>query len=143
MKPARKNAAPRRSNQPTQLPKTEIPSSSVYGFLASINIFQSLQESEPAVSTNQSQSEDRLVNPRTTRLARQQVARGSVEQGTLGYLSDEGICHTVPQMRDEQGVFASGDCDQPVSSRIHNSFFLDSSSVSPLDIFNLQSDGNV
>ena len=39
--------------------------------------------------------------------------------------------------------FASGECDQPVSSRIRHSFFPDSLSVSPSDILKLQSDGNV
>ena len=77
MKPVSKNEAPKRPQQPTQLPITEIPSSSAFGFPVSVNQFQTLQDSEPAVSTNQGQSEDRLINPRTTRLARQRAARGT------------------------------------------------------------------
>ena len=37
----------------------------------------------------------------------------------------------------------NGDVDQPLSSGIRHSFFLDSLSVSPSDILNVQSDGNV
>ena len=79
MKPAVKNEAPREPQQPTQLPKTEIPSSSVYGFPVSSNQFQLLQESQPAVSTSPSQIQDRLIDPRKTRLARLQATRGTVE----------------------------------------------------------------
>ena len=79
MKLAVGNKAPKGPNQPTQRPKTEIPSSSVYGFPVSDNQFQLLQDSQPSMSTNQSQSQDRLIDPRRTRLARQQAARRTDE----------------------------------------------------------------
>ena len=143
MKPTNKNEAPRRPQQPTQPLKTEIPSSSVYGFPISINQFQSLEDSKFAESTSQLQSEDRLVNPRTTRLARQQAARRDAEQGTFGNLSNEGILYTVPPVRDAQGTFAIGDVDQPVASGIRSQFFPHSLSVSPSDILTVQSGGIV
>ena len=101
MKPVSGNAAPRRPNQPTLRPSSEFPSSSVFGFPISVNQFQSLQDSEPAMSTNRDQSEDRLIDPRRTGLARLQAARRIVEQGTLGELSSEGILNIVPPVRDE------------------------------------------
>ena len=143
MKSVSKNKAPRRPQQPTQLPRTEIPSSSVYGFLVLSNQFQSLQDSELAVSTSQSQISDRLIDPRKTRLARLQAARGTVEQGTSGNLSNEGIFQTVPPMRDAQGILNNGDGVEPVASGISHSFFPDSLSISPLDILTLQSGGIV
>ena len=79
MKPVVKSDAQRKPKQPSQRPKTEIPSSSMFGFPVSINQFQSLEDSELAVSTSQSQSEDRLVNPRIIRLARQQATRRADE----------------------------------------------------------------
>ena len=105
MKLAVGNEAPKGPNQPTQIPKKEIPSRSVYDFPVSVNPFQSLEESEPAVSTSQSQIQERLIDPRRTRLARQQAARRDVEQGTLGTLSSEGVFHTIPPVNDEQGIF--------------------------------------
>ena len=79
MKPINENAAPRGPHQSTQRPSTEIPSISVFDFPISVNQFQSLQDSQPAVSTGQVHSEDRLINPRGTRLARLQAARGTAE----------------------------------------------------------------
>ena len=84
-----------------------------------------------------------MIDPRKTRLARQQAARGADEQGTFGNLTDEGIFNTVPPVRDAQGILNNGDCVEPVASRIRHSFFPNSLSVSPSDIFTLQSDGNV
>ena len=107
MKPASGKAAPRRPNQPTQCPNTEFPSRSVFGFPVSVNQFQSLHDSELAASTNQVQREG-LINPRTTRLARLQVARRTSEQGTLG---NKGILNTVPLVRNEQGILHSGGID--------------------------------
>ena len=78
MKPAVQSDAQRRPKQPSQCPNLQIPSSSVYGFPVSVNPFRSLEESQPAVSTNPSQIEDRLVDPRTTGLARQRAARGTI-----------------------------------------------------------------
>ena len=92
MKPTNGKTTPRRPNQPTQHPSTEFPSRSVFDFPVSVNQFQSLQDSEPAMSTNQVQEEG-LINPRTTRLVRLQVARRTSEQGTLG---NKGILNTVP-----------------------------------------------
>ena len=54
MKPAIRSDAQRRPKQPSQRPKTKIPSSSVYGFPILDNQFQLLQDSQPAVSTSQS-----------------------------------------------------------------------------------------
>ena len=143
MKLAVKNKAPREPQQPTQLPRTEIPSVSVYGFPVSSNQFQLLQDSEPAVSTSQSQIQNKLIDPRKTRLARLQAARGTVEQGTSGNLSNEGIFQTVPPGNDEQGILHSGDVDQPVSCGIRHSFFPHSLFVSAPDILESQSGGNV
>ena len=143
MKPVVKSDAQRRPNQPTQLPKTEIPSRAVFGFPVSVNQFQFLEDSKSAESTYQSQSEDRLVDPRKTRLVRLQAATGSTEQRTLGNLSSEGIFETVPPINDAQGTFDNEDSVEPVASRICPSFFPYSVSVSPPDILESQSDGVV
>ena len=97
MKPASENAAPRRPNQSTRCPQIEIPSSSVFGFLVSENQFQFLQESAFAVSQSLVQIEDKLIDPRSTRLSRLRAARRFEDQGTL---SNKGISHTIPQMQD-------------------------------------------
>ena len=83
------------------------------------------------------------MDPRRTRLARQQAARREAGQGTIGNLSNEGIFHTVSQVNDEQGILYSRRVDQPVSSRICHSLFLNSLSVSALDILKSQSSGVV
>ena len=70
-------------------------------------------------------------------MARQRAAIGTLEQGTFGNVSSEGIFDTVLPRNDEQGIFVSGNCDQPVSSRIRHSFFPNSLSVSPSGILNL------
>ena len=115
----------------------------MYGFLVLSNQFQSLQDSEPAVSTSQSQISDRLIDPRKTRLARLQAARGTIEQGTSGNLSNEGIFQTVPPGNDAQGTWSSEDVDQPVASGIRAQFFPDTLSVSPSDILYSQFGGIV
>ena len=143
MKPVVKSDAQRRPKQPTQPPKTQIPSNAVYGFPVSVNQFQLLQDSKLTVSTNSSQIQDRLVDPRTTRLARQQAARRDAEQGTFRNLFSEGILYTVPPIRDAQGTYASGDVDQPVASGIRSQFFPNSLSVSAPNILESQSGGNV
>ena len=91
MKLVNENEVPRRPQQPTQLPSSEIPSRSVFGFPVSVNQFQFLEDSKSAVSTGQVQISDRLVDPRRTRLARLQAARREAEQGTSGNLANEGI----------------------------------------------------
>ena len=58
-------------------------------------------------------------------------------------MSNEGIFQTVPPGNDAQGIWSSEDVDQPVASGIHAKFFLDTLSVSPLDILYLQSSGIV
>ena len=105
MKPVVKSDAPKGSEQPSQFPRTQIPSRTVYGFPVSSNQFQILQESTPAASNSLSQSTNRLTDPRTTRLARQQAARREAEQGTSGNLANEGVSYIVPPMRDAQGTF--------------------------------------
>ena len=79
MKPAVEHEAPKGPQQPIQFPRTQIPSSSVFGFPVLINQFQTLQDSKPAASTGQVQVSDRLVDPRRTRLARLQAARRDAE----------------------------------------------------------------
>ena len=107
MKPAVRSDAQRRPKQPSQCPRTKIPSSSVYGFPVSDNQLQLLQDSQPAVSTSQGQSQDRLIDPRRTRLARQQAARRTDEQGTVRNVSSEGIFDTVPLVQDVQGTLTN------------------------------------
>ena len=131
MKPANENVAPRRPQQPTQRPQTEIPSSSVFGFPMSENKFQFLQESTSAVSQSSIQIEDKLIDPRSTRLSRSQAARRFEDQETF---AKEGIFHIVPQVQDVQGILISGDFDQSVTSRIRSQFFPNSLSVSAPDI---------
>ena len=93
MKPAVQSEAPKRPKKPTQLPSSEIPYSSVFGFPVAENQFQLLQESRSAaVSQRAEQSEDRSNDLRSTRLSRQQAARGTDEQGTS---ATEGIFHTA------------------------------------------------
>ena len=91
----------------------------------------------------QRQIQDRLVDPRKTRLERQQAARRIDEQGTFGNLSNEGIFDTIPPVRDAQGILNNADCVEPVASRIRHSFFPDSLSVSAPDILDSQSGGIV
>ena len=73
MKPTKETTAQRRPNPSTRRPKEEIPSNAMFGFLVSTNQFNVLQDSESAMSTNQVQGEDSLVNPRSTRLQRLQA----------------------------------------------------------------------
>ena len=134
MKPVLHSDAPKGNRQPSQLPRTQISSRTVYGFPVSSNQYQLLEDSRSAESTSSKQVQDRLVDPRTTRLARQRAAREIAEQGTLKNLSSEGICSIVPPINDAQGIFDSGSCVKPVASEIHHSFFPDSLSVSPPDI---------
>ena len=134
------NVAPRRPNSPTRRPRAEIPSNSVFGFSVSENQFQSLQRSEPAESQSKVQGEDRLIDPRSTRFSRLQATRRTEDQETLG---NEGIFHAVPLFIDEQGIVTSGDCVEPVSSRLQPTFFPYSLSISRTDVLNLQSVGNV
>ena len=123
MKPAVGSDVQRRPQQPTERPNTEIPSRSVFGFPVSENQFQTLQDSTLAVSQSLVQNEDKLVDPRTTRLSRQQAARRFEDQETLGIFVNEGNFHTVPLANDEQVILHSGGIDPPVTSRIRHSFF--------------------
>ena len=86
------------------------------------------------------QNEDKLIDPRSTRLSRQQAARGTEEQGTL---CTEGILNTVPPENDAQEIFDSRDCVEPVASGNNHSFFPHSLSVSAPDFLESQSGGNV
>ena len=137
MKLAVGNATPRRLNQPSQYPRIEIPLRSVFGFPVSENQFQFLQESTIAVSQSSVQIEDRLIDPRSTRLSRLQAARRFEDQETLENVSSEGILYTVELVNDEQGILHSGGVGQLVSSGIHRSFFPHSLFVSPSDILNV------
>ena len=90
MKPAAEGEAPRGPKTPTQLPRTEIPSSAVCNFPVSEK-----QDSRSAVSQSSRQDEDN--EPRSTRLSRQQAAKGTEEQGIL---CTEGIYDSVPPVKD-------------------------------------------
>ena len=95
------------------------------------------------MSTNRSQIQAGLIDPRITGLARQQAARRTEEQGTFGNVLKEGIFHTVPQVQDVQGILTSGDVDQPVASGIRSQLFPDSLFVSAPDILDSQFGGIV
>ena len=139
MKPISETIAQKRPNPSTQRPKSEIPSNAMLGFPVSTNKFNVLQESESAVSTNQVQDEDSLVNPGSTRLQKLQATRRAEEQETL---LTEGIFETIAHWNnDEQEIVPSGDCVEPVSSGTHPAF-IHSLSVSPTDILSAQSVGN-
>ena len=125
------------------VPKHKFLQDQCMDFLYQSILFKSLEDSTPAVSTSSSQIQNRLIDPRTTRLARLQAARKIDEQGIFGNLSSEGIFDTVPPVRDAQGILNSGDGVEPVASGISHSFFLGSLSVSALDVLKLQSGGNV
>ena len=92
------------------------------------------------MSQRSEQSENRSIDPRSTRLSRQQAARGTDEQGTL---YTEGIFNTVSPVKDAQGNFDDGDCVEPVASGNSHSFFPHSLSVSAPDFLESQSGGNV
>ena len=109
--------APKGPPQPSQLPKTEIPSSSVFGFPVSSNQFQILQDSRSTESTSSRQVQDRLIDPRTTRLARLQATRRDAGQGTV---TNEGNFEIVPPVKDAQGTFDSGECVSPIASEIRH-----------------------
>ena len=83
MKSARGNAAQRRPNLSHRRPSGEIPASAVYGFPMLENQFNVLQSIEPGVSTSQVQGEERLIDPRSTRLSRQQAYQDSKLQSEL------------------------------------------------------------
>ena len=69
MKLVNGNSAQRRPNPSYRRPSEEIPANAVFGFPVAINQFNVLQASELAMSTNREQIQDRLVDPRRTRLA--------------------------------------------------------------------------
>ena len=92
------------------------------------------------MSTNQVQREERLIDPRSRRLSRQQATRRTHDQETL---FDGGIFNTVPVCSDEQGIVNNGDCVEPVSSGLHPTFFSHSLSVSPPGTLESQFGGNV
>ena len=123
MKPVVQNEAPKGPNQPTRRPQIEIPSSFVFGFPVSVNPFQFLQESTSAVSHSSVQIEGKLIDPRSTRLSRQQATRRFEDQETLGTFANEGILHTVPLVQDVQGTLTSRGIDQPIASKIPHKFF--------------------
>ena len=143
MKPAVHSVAPKGSKQPSQFPRKKIPSNEVYGFPVSVNEYQMLQDSRSAKSTTSRQVQDRLTDPRNTRLASQRAAKRETGQGTLENLYNEGICQIVPPVTDAQGTFDSGECVEPVASRIRPKFFPYSLSVSAPDVLESQSGGTV
>ena len=96
MKPALHSDAPKGNRQPSQYPRAQIPSNEVYGFPVSSNQYQLLEDSRSAESTSSKQVQDRLVDPRTTRLERLQAAKRDAGQGTYRNLLAEGIFETVP-----------------------------------------------
>ena len=81
-----------------------------------------------------------MVDPRTTRLSRQQATKRFEDQGTS---KNGGIVNTVPYLSDEQGILTSGYCIEPVSSGLQPTFFSHSLSACPPDILESQSGGNV
>ena len=83
------------------------------------------------MSTSQVQREERLIDPRSTRLSRQQAARRADDQETI---SNGGIFNTVPLLSDEQGIVHIGEIVEPVSSGFQPTFFHHSLSACPLDI---------
>ena len=95
------------------------------------------------MSTNPNQIQGRLIDPKKTKLARQQAVRRTIEQGTLEILSSEGIFDAVPLVQNVQGTLSSGRFDQPVAFGSHPQFFPDSLSVSTPNILESQSGGNV
>ena len=92
------------------------------------------------MSQSSVQIEDRLIDPRSTRLSRLQAARRIEDQKTL---SNEGILHTVPLVRDEQGLLTNGDCVEPIAFANEPKFFPNSLSISPPNILESQSSGVV
>ena len=86
------------SNVPSSGSLEQNLSSLVFGFPMSENQFQFLQRSELAESQSQVQGEDRLIDPRSTKLMKLKAARRTEDQETLG---NEGVLHTVPLLTDE------------------------------------------
>ena len=85
---------------------------------------------QPAVSQSQTQREEGLVDPRSTRLSRLAAQRAE-DQGTL---ADGGFPATVTLHSDAHGTFTSGDCVDPVVSETCSQFLLHSLSACPSDI---------
>ena len=112
----------------------------MYGFPVSKNQFRVLQSSESAVSQSSVQIEDRLIDPRSTRLSRLQAARRFEDQETS---TNGGIFNTIPVINDEQGILTNEEIVELVSSRHHPTFFSHSLSACPPDILEAQSGGNV
>ena len=140
MKPVSGNSVQRRPQPSHQRLSGGIPINIVFGFLVSADQFRTLQESTPAVSQSSVQNEDRLIDPRSTRLSRLQAARRADDQETS---RNEGIFNTVPIFSDEQGIVNSGDCVEPVSYGLNPTFFSHSLSACPPNILESQSGGNV
>ena len=140
MKPVSGNSAQRRPQPSHRRPSEGIPVSSVFGFPVSENQFNVLQSTESAVSQSRVQRGDGLIDPRTTRLSRLQVARRTDDQETL---ANRGISNIVPVFSDEQGIVNSGYCVESVSSGLNPTFFHSSFSACPPGILESQSGGNV
>ena len=134
------SAAQRRPNPSNRRPSEGNPASAVFGFPVSENQFRLLQNSKTAESTSQVQREEGLMDPRSTRLSRLQAATRTDDQGTL---SHGGIFNIEPVISDEQGIINSGECVEPVSSRLQPTFFHSYFSASPPDILESRSGGNV
>ena len=89
------------------------------------------------------QVQDRLTDPRTTRLAGLQAAKRETGQGTLGNLYNEGICQIVPPVIDAQGIFTNGERLEHVAYGVRPKFFPHSLSVLPPNILESQFGGVV
>ena len=77
MKLVSRNSAQRKPQPSHRRPSEEIPASAVFEFPILVNQFNVLQALEPAMSTSQEQIQDRLIDPRRTRLTRLQAIRGT------------------------------------------------------------------
>ena len=112
------------------------PVSAVFGFPVSENQFKVLQT---AGSQSQTQREEGLVDPRSTRLSRL-AARRAEDQGTL---TDGGVLATVTLIGDARGTLDMDASVDPVVSETCSQFFAHYFSACPSDILNSQSVGPV
>ena len=140
MNPTSNSDAPKGLQQPSQLPKTDLPSNEVFGFPIINNQFNVLQTSQSAETQCQEQEAVGLVDPRTTRHLRI-AANRAYERGSR---ADVGRSATVPTHRNTQGTFYSRNVVNPVVSGNYFQFFVrDSFSVSPSEVLIPQSVGHV
>ena len=88
-----------------------LPVSEVFGFPVVNNQFNVLQSNQTAESPSQAQRKEGLMDPRSTRLARQ-AAQRTEDQGIV---VDGGVPATITVLRNAQGNFTSGDNVDPVA----------------------------